>query len=95
LAPEGCILGLIKTPLKPGLSTIISSILCSASRFVVMYRSGIKGRNMSSAEMNMNGRGVSTVELGLGWLDKNASQTRKASRTKFQLRKLTCNFKVQ
>jgi hypothetical protein len=79
----------MKTPLKPRLSRIISSILCSASRFVVIYRSEITGRNMSSAEMYINGRGVLAVELGLGGLDKKVSQTRKALRTKYQLRELT------
>lgn len=47
----GDVLGRMYTPLYPDFPAIMLSIPCSASRFVSIYRAGMRGLNMSSAEM--------------------------------------------
>jgi len=72
---EGDTPNLIKH-LDSGFSSIISSMPCSASRFVSMYLAEMRGRKMSSADTNTNGRGPRLCTLGD--IDKKVSHTLKA-----------------
>lgn len=66
------------TPLYPsGCASTISSMPCSAARFVSMYRAEMSGRYMSSAETYTNGRGP--VPGSLEGAATNVSHTLRAT----------------
>jgi hypothetical protein len=56
----------------------MASIRCSASRLVSMYLTGMIGRNISSADIYTNGRGVLLGSIPGAVAETKASQTRKA-----------------